>query len=366
MTTPPNEAAARRRRTIAIIVLVAVAVAAVIVAVVVGANAGGDTTGAPGVTGVPPASSTPDATDPTETGAPTSCGEATVTVSTTEQLEDALSETRPGTSIRLQPGRYDGEFTATGHGTASQPITLCGPRDAILDGGGTSKGYVLHLEGAAHWIVSGFSIQNGQKGVMADATTASVIHDLHVSQIGDEAIHLRNFSTDNTVSGNTIRDTGLRKPKFGEGIYVGTAESNWCDVSGCQPDASDRNTIEGNDIAATTSESIDLKEGTSGGVVRANTFDGSAIVGADSWVDVKGNDWLIEGNSGANSPQDGFQTHEIVDGWGTDNVFRANEAAVNGPGFGYSLTPTLDNVVECTNTASGAGEGTTNVDCAHT
>jgi hypothetical protein len=173
---------------------------------------------------------------------------------------------------------------------------------------------------------------------MADRTTNTRISNLTVTDIGDEAIHLRNFSTDNIVSDNTIRNTGLRKPKFGEGVYVGTAESNWCDVSDCVPDASDRNIISGNDIAGTTSESVDLKEGTS--------------------------DWVIENNTGAHSPLDGYQVHEILDGWGTGNVFRGNTAVVNGPGFGYSLTPELDNVVECTNTASEAKEGTTNVTCS--
>lgn len=73
-------------------------------------------------------------------------------------------------------------------------------------------------------------------------------------------------------------------------------------------------------------------------MVRGNNLDGSSLTGdPDSWVDVKGNGWLIEENSGANSTQDGFQTHEILDGWGTDNVFR--------------------------NTASGAAEGLSNVDC---
>ena len=78
---------------------------------------------------------------------------------------------------------------------------------------------------------------------------------------------------------------------------------------------------------------------------------------------MKGNGWIIEGNSGVNAPEDGFQTHEIVDGWGTDNVFRSNDADVNGPGYGFSITPERDNRVECNNSASGAGEGTTNVDC---
>jgi hypothetical protein len=211
--------------------------------------------------------------------------------------------------------------------------------------------------------LSGFAIQNGQKGLMADATTFSLIDGLTVSQIGDEAIHLRGFSTDNTVSNNRVSDTGLRKPKFGEGIYLGTAESNWCDISECEPDRSDRNVVRGNSISGTTSESIDIKEGTSDGVIEDNRFDGSAITAADSWVDVKGNGYLIRGNSGTNSPGDGFQTHEIIDGWGTDNTFRDNSAEVNGPGHGYALKPVRGNVVDCSNTASGGAEGLSNVSC---
>ena len=352
-----------RSRVIAAIIVLVVVVVAVVVVVVM--NVGG--TDASRDTGV---SGTVDEKQPADAGesVPAAAGPADCaggqTVSTADDLDDALSAAGPGDVIRLEPGTYSGEFTASAAGTEAEPITLCGPADAVLDGGGTDDGYVLHLDGAAHWVLSGFSVQNGQKGVMADATTFTVIEGLSVSRIGDEAIHLRGFSTDNTVRGNTIRDTGLRKPKFGEGVYVGTAESNWCDVSGCEPDASDRNVVEGNDIAATTSESVDIKEGTSDGVVRGNTFDGSDISGADSWVDVKGNGWLIENNSGENSPVDGYQTHEILEGWGTDNVFRGNTATVNGEGFGYSLTPELGNVVECSNEAAGAAEGTSNVTCS--
>ena len=341
-----------------------VVVAAVVIALSVAASFRGETLQTADVAAAAPVGA--ESTGAESVGARsanTDCSAATVTVSTAKQLKKALKAAKPGTSIRLKPGVYSGKFTLAAQGTEKRPVELCGPRDAVLDGGGTSKGYVLHLDGAAYVTVSGLSVQNGQKGVMADATTHSVIDGLHVSQIGDEAIHLRNFSTDNTVSNNTIRETGLRKPKFGEGVYVGTAESNWGDVTGGKPDASDRNTVEGNDIAETTSESVDLKEGTSSGVLRDNTFDGSLITGADSWVDVKGNDWLIEGNSGQNSPLDGFQTHEIVDGWGTDNVFRDNTAEVNGDGFGYSITPKLDNVVECSNEASGAAEGLSNMKC---
>lgn len=308
------------------------------------------------------ASSAPTAPQPSV--AESSCGEATVRVASTAQLADALLAVRPGDTIALDAGVYIGRFVASVTGTADAPITLCGPVDAILDGNDVDGGYVLHLDTVSHWIVQGFTIRGGQKGLMADGVTHSVIRGLTVSEIGDEGIHLRATSTDNLVTDNTISDTGMRKPKFGEGIYIGTAESNWCDISDCEPDRSDRNVIENNTILRTTAESIDIKEGTSEGVVRGNSFDGADITDADSWVDVKGNDWLIVDNVGTNAPLDGFQTHEIVDGWGTRNVFRDNSAAVLAAGFGYSLTPELENVVECGNTASDAREGVSNVECS--
>jgi hypothetical protein len=100
-------------------------------------------------------------------------------------------------------------------------------------------------------------------------------------------------------------------------------------------------------------------------VLRGNSFNGSGLAsgGADSWVDVKGNDWVIEANEGVDSPTDGFQVHDVADGWGRGNVFRDNVATVNGSGFGFALRPEQDNVVECSNTASNAKKGLSNVPC---
>lgn len=294
-----------------------------------------------------------------------SCPAATLTVATSAELTAALAAPEPGTVILLADGVYVGNFVGTGAGAAGQPITLCGGKGAVLDGGGKEDGYVLHLDRASHWTLQGFTVRNGQKGVMLDETTQSVVQGLTVEGTGDEAIHLRRFSSDNLVAGNTVTGAGLRKPKFGEGIYIGTAESNWCDITSCEPDKSDRNEIRENTISGTTAESIDIKEGTSDGVLTGNSFEGSSIKEADSWVDVKGKGWRIERNTGKNSPLDGFQTHEILDGWGTGNVFRENTAEVNGPGFGYSLKPVRDNVVDCSNTASRAEQGLSNLPCTN-
>ncbi|MFI5910488.1 nitrous oxide reductase family maturation protein NosD [Dactylosporangium sp. NPDC051541] len=302
---------------------------------------------------------------PAPTAAPVDCPAATVSVSNAGELEDALDAARPGAVIGVHDGTYEGKFVAKTPGTKDQPIRLCGGPKAVLDGGGVKAGYVLHLDGASYWQVSGLTLRNGQKGLMADRVTGVLIDGLTVEQIGDEGIHLRNFSSDNTVRGNVVRDTGLRRDTFGEGIYIGTAQSNWSTVTGGAPDTSDRNVVEGNTITATTSESIDIKEGTTGGRVVGNTFDGANLSGshADSWIDVKGNGWLIQGNKGRNSKQDGFQTHSVVDGWGTANVFKANTAEVNGPGYGFAFTPVLGNTFSCDNTVTAAAKGPGNIPC---
>ena len=291
------------------------------------------------------------------------CALGTV-VSTAQQLTSALASAVPGTTISLAAGTYRGNFVASVSGTAASPIALCGTTGSILDGGNISKGYVFHLNGASFWQLLGFTVQNGQKGVMLDSSVSSVIDGLTVTNTGDEGIHLRSNSTDNLVIGNTVNHTGLHNAKFGEGIYVGTAKKNWCLITNCNPDTSDRNVIEKNIISHTTAENIDIKEGTSDGIIRNNSLNGAGLSAASAWVNVKGNGWKIDGNSGVNSPKDGFQTHNILGDWGDHNIFSNNISAVNGPGFGIALRPAFGNVVECNNTATGAASGTTNIKCS--
>jgi hypothetical protein len=314
----------------------------------------------PGATAAPAA-----ATAPAATSANVSCDGPNVTnVSNADELQKALAAAAPGGTIRLAAGNYPGHVTLNAKGTVAAPITLCGPREAVLDGG-ADDGYTLHLDGADHVRVAGFTVHGGQKGVVMDASSSVTVEGLQITDTGEEALHLRKGSSDNVIRGNVVRNTGSRTEKFGEGIYIGSAKSNWCTYTDCEPDRSDRNVITGNDIAGTTAESVDIKEGTTGGVLRDNTFSGEGMSAADAWVNVKGNAWQIIGNSGSNAPVDGFQTHRILDGWGAQNVFEANHAALDGPGFGINITKDDDgNRVACSNTAEGAAKGLTNVTCS--
>jgi hypothetical protein len=288
------------------------------------------------------------------------------TVSDAGELQDALDDAGPGSVIVLADGEYAGAFTAEAAGTRAEPVTLCGSRDARLVGRSIDEGYTLHLDGASYWRVEGFSVEGGQKGVMLDDASHNELRDLRITGTGDEALHLRTGSSDNLVTGVEIRRTGLREPEYGEGIYVGTAESNWCDLTDCEPDRSDDNRIVGNDVRQTSAEAVDLKEGTTGGELRDNVLHGGTGA-VDSVVDVKGNDWVVRDNELVSEGPDAISVHVILEGWGEGNRFVGNSFQLARPGYAVHLVGAAegaDNVVGCSQPMAPSGVGEiSNVDC---
>ncbi|WP_051268423.1 chondroitinase-B domain-containing protein [Terrimonas ferruginea] len=300
----------------------------------------------------------------------------TVHVSTASQLKAALLDARPGDDIILANGTYSGKFVVAAgkDGTAVNPITLRGSRQAVLDAGSIQTGYVLHLQ-SSYWIVKGITLTNGLKGLMADGIRNCEIDSLAVNNIGEEGIHLRKFSALNTVRRCTVSHVGLKTPDYGEGIYIGSAKSNWASYTNGQPDKCDSNQVLNNHIGPNvTAECIDVKEGTTAGIIRNNYFDATGITGAnsgDSWIDVKGNNYLIESNTGFNPGgtifKDGYQVHVVLSGWGNNNIFKSNQCTVNTAGYGFNIQlsgsngTTTGNKVYTSNTVSGAGSGVANI-----
>ena len=309
---------------------------------------------------VPPASPSPT---------PGSSGPA-VSVAGAAQLQAALDIATPGQVIELADGVYRGRFTLERAGTPAAPIVLRGGRGAVLDAGDVESGYALHLVGADHVRLEGFAVRGGQKGVVLDEADHVVLTGLDVGHTGMEAVHFRTSSSDNRLEGSSVHDTGLVEPGYGEGVYIGSATSHWDrygDDGG--PDRSDRNVVHGNHIYDVTAENVDVKEGTTGGVLSGNTFDGSGMTGdhyADSWIDLKGNAYLVTGNTGAHTLLDGFQTHVQLDGWGRDNVFRDNRLAVTANGVGINVhraDASSGNRISCDNVATPAGTRLANLPC---
>ena len=252
-----------------------------------------------------------------------------VKVTTAAELTAALAQAKPGDFIYLADGRYAGAFTINQSGLENKRIALVGSRRAILDGQNKKQAYALHLQ-ADHWILFGFTIRNAGKGLVADGANHNLIHSLEVYQIGDEGLHLRKLSSHNRIEKVWIHDVGLVNPEFGEGIYIGSAVSNWPTYTDNQPDRSDYNQIISNVIGPNvTAEGVDIKEGTQGGTVHNNTFLTDDNLIADSWIDVKGNDYTISRNLGLYEKGSEFRivaaVYQLVDGWGENNQIQDNQ-----------------------------------------
>lgn len=303
---------------------------------------------------------------------PSECGTGTylrlVSVASATALNSALAKAKAGDLIKMADGLYKGNFVATTSGTSTDKITLCGPKTAILDGGSLSSGYTFHLK-ASHWRLVGFSVTRGKNAIILDRARNNRLYKLTVYNTGNEAVHLRNFSSNNVVESCDVSKTGVVTPAYGEGIYIGSAYSNWCTYTNCDPDKSDNNKILKNRVYGTYAEPIDIKEGTTGTLIEGNALDGSALKGvnaADSWIDVKGNNVIVRNNKGTNSGNvllDGYQTHVVKTGWGQNIVFDGNTSTVNADGYGIFISNSKDVTIKCNNTVSGSGKGLSNQNC---
>jgi hypothetical protein len=264
----------------------------------------------------------------------------------------------------MADGTYTGTFVDAIGGTALAPVVICGSKAAVIDGGDETLGYALYLKRAPYTQVRGITLTDAQKGLMLDWSPNATIDGVTVHDVGDEAIHLRRMTSDSVVSNSRIYNTGLYNAAYGEGVYVGSADTNWCTYTACNPDTSDRDQVVGNSIGPNvTAEDVDIKPGTTGGVVRGNTFDGTGMTIAQSWVDVKGNGWLIVGNTGSYPRHHGFTVSQAVSGWGNDTVFSANVAYVYGSGYGIKLLSpyVTGTIVYADNVAVQAASGLTNI-----
>jgi hypothetical protein len=292
---------------------------------------------------------------------------ATVTVGTVAELEAALDAATPGTVIELSPGTYmrDGgdRWIAAADGTPVAPITLRGPREAILASEGIKADYGLHVTGD-HWRIEGLSIRDATKGIVLDGSVGTVISGVDVGTIGEEGVHFRMCSSDSALLDSLVHDTGLQKPRFGEGVYVGSANSNWHRY-GCVDgvDDTERVRIEGNTFRNISAEGADLKEGVDSGTLRGNTFVNAGFSGensADSAVDIKSNGFLVAHNvirDPSGDALDAIQTHSVYEGYGTGNTITGNVIEGAWPGFGIGMFPADGNLADCSNTAPGAAMG---------
>lgn len=264
--------------------------------------------------------------------------ENSIIVSNVDELSDAVKNAKPGDVIKVAPGIYDVSAKTVGSeadGTenASIILTALDKNDPpVLTGANTEHGYVLHILGD-YWVIDSLVCTNSQKGIVLDNSNHTLIQNCELHTLGMEAIAVRDGSSYCTVKSCYIHDTGLVKPGYGEGVYVGSAKSNdeydhYCDHNKII-DCTFRN------VAA---EHVDVKEYTTDTEISGCTFYGDGISGensAGSFIDLKGNDCYVHDNIGYRNGNPkvvaAFEIHEQVDGWGYRQVFENNILYMDQP-----------------------------------
>ena len=312
----------------------------------------------------------PAPSDSTEPPTPTTCSayphDRLVNVSSASQLTAAMQNALPGDLITLAAGTYAGKWTALAAGAATARITLCGPRTAVLDGGGYSSDSPSIRVRGNYWTLDGFTIRNVRRGITVNGADYVRIRRLEIEQIGQEAINLRENARHVLVDSNYIHDTGKLFAQYGEGIYVGSFSGSW---SNGVPDRSDSNTVRGNVFGPNIgSELIDVKEGTTGTVIVGNTLDGAgqnpSTTNLNSLVVISGNRVTMTNNRLRNATEHGVIAYVQLSAWGTGHVFHDNAVALSGSTYyGFLLGSGVSgSVVGCDNTVSGA-RALSNVSC---
>ena len=293
------------------------------------------------------------------------CPAATVTATSTSSLEAALANAKPGDVIRLRDGVYNKRFAITVRGTATSPVWICGSAKAVLKGYGISGGNGFEIKNSSYVVLSGVTVTESLKAVMVTRSDHVTVSNVTAHTTGQEGIHLRQNTTDSVVAGNTVSNTGLVTPEYGEGIYIGNHPDNWCSQNNCDPDKSDRNLIADNTISDTAAEAIDAKEGSSNGRIVGNLIDSSGTTSADRRIVIRGNGWFVADNKGSG----GSVTDDIrvdappLPGYGTGNIIVRNSAALSSAS-GYAVRVNQKgNFVGCTTNAKTGGKALTNIAC---
>ncbi|MEI7469405.1 MAG: hypothetical protein WCL57_14420 [Chloroflexota bacterium] len=218
-----------------------------------------------------------------------------------------MGNAQPGHVVKLADGDYVGPFTITNSGQANAPITLCGSRKAVLRNSSTINGSAILFLRANYWVLESFTFTHGKKGIFLEGANHNVLDGLAVHNIGDEGVRFKFNSSYNTLQNSQLWDIGtnvdnpnINNDGNGEGVYIGSSQIDGAPTN--ERDASDYNRILNNIIGPNVrSEAIDIKEGSLGGLIQGNYFDGHGTLlenSAGSWMDVKGNDYLIIYNQG--------------------------------------------------------------------
>ncbi len=233
-------------------------------------------------------------------------------------IQKAVDLAQPGDVINLAPGTYAQDVISKRNGSSSARITITGPSNAVVKGGGRARVIEINHDNIT---LNGFTI-DGQFG---DANSPSGYRDkllyvlgkqpldgvsglrvtgMTLKNAGGECMRLRYFAKQNEVSGSWIGPCGVHDFRFnggsknGEGIYIGTAPEQRADGKNptTDPDLSNNNRIHSNVINTQGNECVDVKEAATGNIIENNNCTGQKDPESGG-LDSRGNGNIFRNNN---------------------------------------------------------------------
>lgn len=307
-----------------------------------------------------------------------------------QSIQKALTAAQPGDVIELAPGLYLQDAKTIRDGRRGLPITIKGPSDAVVSGGGGARvlevnhdyielrGFTLDGRHAAEerresyrdklLYVIGLKPRDGVEGLKVIGMT--------LRNAGGECLRLRYFAQRNEIAHSTFDRCGVHDFQFkksgknGEAIYIGTAPEQLGQrgAPDASSDHSNGNWVHHNTFDTRGNECVDIKEGStknlvehnrctgqqdknsgglgsrgSGNVFRYNVVYGNRgagiRVGGDGERDGIDND--IYGNTFRNNAEGAIKAHRGPQAKVCENVVADNGEPTETGRFTRELTPTV-------------------------
>lgn len=186
------------------------------------------------------------------------------------------------------------------------------------------RGTGVFIENSRAIDLVGFTIEGGLYGVEVIDSSDIRLADLHVLNVGQEALVVKpkhQGGTNFILENNFIENTGKRNSQYGEGIYLGDGSLK------TQHSISDIK-VRNNVIQNTTSEAIDIKINANNVRVENNVirnvdlkFNGAITIGTEAAF-LKGGDYFVLGNDiQAVTNRSGYRPLGIAVGHGNTQIF---------------------------------------------
>jgi hypothetical protein len=213
-----------------------------------------------------------------------------------QTIQHAIDLAQPGDTVNLAAGVYLQDVISKRAGTASAPIIIKGPADAIIKGGGGARIFQINHDNLT---LDGFTIDGlwGSADTIEgfrekllyvvgsapnDGVSGLKVLRMTFKNAGGECLRLRYFAQHNEVGFSRFERCGVHDFKFhagkrnGEAIYIGTApeQRGNGENPSAAPDQSSANWIHNNSFNTQGNECVDIKEASAANVVEHNTCTG--------------------------------------------------------------------------------------------